>query len=82
MEASFDGLRKNLALAYNELVEEYTQVIREADRNSASIIGGTKQLDSKFENLRSYIAVLVACYDDQEFHDLSDIVTLRSVQNV
>lgn len=74
MKVSFDGLRKNLVGAYEETITAYRDAVEEngCDDSFSGLKDG-------LDNMRSMIAALLCCYDDEaikkddDFHDLGEL---------
>ena len=73
MKVSFDGLRRNIAGSFNEMVRKLDGAdLRESQMEA-------------IENLRGSIGGLLSIYDstaDNDFHDLSDRVKLLHISDV
>jgi len=70
MKVSFDGSRRNLAIAYNNLAI----AIKEIDEYNTKIFGMTNVYKGLSE-VKEIIGFLLACYDDEikdDFNDLSE----------
>ncbi len=77
MNVSFDGLRKNMATAHEELFN----VLEEASsQNSWRLEESIEKAKLKMDELTRFIGGLMCCYDPNEkddFNDLSDEVKLK-----
>ncbi len=71
MKVSFDGIRKNIARAYNEVVRCFVDESEEATENALM-------------ELRQMLQGLMACYDPEkqpgDFNELVDDVVLTSLR--
>lgn len=68
MKAAFDGMRKNLARSFNELIMEYNYQI-ELENHKI-------ELSEKLYNLRQFVGYMLCVYNDNiegDFNDLSEI---------
>jgi len=68
MKAAFDGMRKNLARSFNELITEYNYQI-ELENHKI-------ELSEKLYNLRQFVGYMLCVYNDNiegDFNDLSEI---------
>lgn len=74
MKVSFDGLRKNLAGAYEETITAYRDAV---DVNGYD--DSFSHLKDGLNEMRSMIAAFLCCYDeesikkDNDFHDLGEL---------
>ena len=74
MKISFDGLRKNIADDFNELVKQIFQTLEDQD---------VEDLREHVGKLRGSLGGLMCCYDSNQipddFNDLSDEINLSNL---
>lgn len=72
MKVSFDGIRKNIARSYNEVVRCF---VDESEQET----------EEALMELRQRLRALMACYDPEkqpeDFNDLDDIIILTSLRD-
>ncbi len=74
MQVSVDGLRRNLAHDYNELVRTLRQLVEDEDIQDASVWGDAfGEIEEKLQAIRESVGLLLLIYsDDGEFKQLDD----------
>lgn len=77
MKISFDGLRKEIAYDYNNVIDAVNQ-FEDLPYDAKKVL---ESLKIELYNLRASIGGLLACYDSEQmpddFNDLSDIRLLK-----
>lgn len=78
MKVSFDGLRKNIVVAYKTTISAYREVldVYGPELNEDSLTTLAESLD----DMREMVGSLLCCYDnesiknDNDMHDLSNLI--------